>query len=107
MMFVVVDQDRMKIYAKQNGIDCTENALCSSEPLRQLIWKDVYAIANANKFNSLEKPKQMKLLFDPWTVESDILTPIMKLKRNIAKDRYAADIKKMYEDGPLKYEPSK
>ena len=49
----------------------------------------------------------MQLLFDMWTVESDMLTPTMKLKRNIAKERYAEDIKKMYEEGPLKYEPKK
>jgi long-chain acyl-CoA synthetase len=46
------------------------------------------ALAVANKFNSLEKPKQICLLADPFTVESDILTPTMKLKRNIAKKMY-------------------
>jgi long-subunit acyl-CoA synthetase (AMP-forming) len=49
----------------------------------------------------------MKLLYDPWTTESDILTPTMKLKRNIAKDRYADDVKKMYEEGTIKLAPSK
>jgi len=49
----------------------------------------------------------MQLVFDMWTTESDILTPTMKLKRNIAKDRYAEDVKKMYEEGPLGYEPKK
>ena len=34
---------------------------------------------------------------DPFTIESDILTPTMKLKRNIAKDRFKDQITKMYE----------
>ena len=34
---------------------------------------------------------------DPFTIESDILTPTMKLKRNIAKDRFKDQIAKMYE----------
>jgi len=46
----------------------------------------------------------MMLLFDPWTTESDILTPTMKLKRNVAKTRYENDIKRLYEEGPLKFE---
>ena len=46
----------------------------------------------------------MKLLFEPWTNESDILTPTMKLKRNIARVRYAEEIKKMYQQEPLDYE---
>lgn len=53
-------------------------------------------LANANKFNGLEKPKMIKLLKDPFTVESDILTPTMKLKRNVATKMFQEDIEKMY-----------
>ena len=45
-------------------------------------------IADENKFNSLEKPKQIHLIKDMWTIEEDMLTPTMKTKRNIAKNRY-------------------
>jgi len=53
-------------------------------------------LATANKLNSLEKPKQITLLMDPFTIESDLLTPTMKLKRNIAKDKFKEEINKMY-----------
>jgi len=42
-------------------------------------------LAASNKFNSLEKPKAIKLILDPWTQENDMLTPTFKLKRNVAK----------------------
>lgn len=67
-----------------------------------LVYKDVLRLATENKFNSLEKPKQIKLLKDPFTIESDILTPTMKLKRNIAKKMYETDIEAMYKMGPRK-----
>jgi len=54
-------------------------------------------LATANKLNSLEKPKQITLLMDPFTIESDLLTPTMKLKRNIAKDKFKEEIDKMYK----------
>jgi len=54
-------------------------------------------LATANKLNSLEKPKQITLLMDPFTIESDLLTPTMKLKRNIAKDKFNEEINKMYK----------
>ena len=57
---------------------------------------DMTALAQANKFNSLEKPKCLKLLKDPWT-ENDLLTPTMKMKRNLAKARYEKEILEMYE----------
>jgi long-chain acyl-CoA synthetase len=58
-------------------------------------------LATANKLNSLEKPKQITLLMDPFTIESDLLTPTMKLKRNIAKDKFKEQIIKMYESKPM------
>jgi len=54
----------------------------------QTVYDDLIRLANTNKFNSLEKPKQISLLMEPWTIENDILTPTMKLKRNIAKKIY-------------------
>jgi long-chain acyl-CoA synthetase len=54
------------------------------DDFRQLVYDDLMIFANANKLNSLEKPKQITLLFDPFTIESNVLTPTMKLKRNVA-----------------------
>ena len=54
------------------------------------------ALADLNKLNSLERPKQITLLADPWTPESGMLTPTMKMKRNIGKERLGADIDRMY-----------
>lgn len=59
-------------------------------------------LAVENKFSSLEKPKQIHLVYDAWTVETDILTPTMKTKRNIAKKIYEKEIEKMYELAPMK-----
>lgn len=59
------------------------------------------ALATANKFNGLEKPKQITLVKDPWS-EADLLTPTMKMKRNIAKTHYADKIDAMYTAGPIK-----
>ena len=53
-----------------------------------LVLADINRLAVLNKFNSLEKPKQIMLLKDPFTIDSDILTPTLKLKRNVAKKMY-------------------
>lgn len=54
-----------------------------------MVYDDLISLATENKFNSLEKPKQITLMKDPFTIESDILTPTMKLKRNVAKKMFA------------------
>jgi len=68
--------------------------------LKQLVLEDMYELAVQNRFNSLEKPKGLTLLLDPFTVEGDLLTPTMKLKRNVAKKVFAAEIEAMYQESP-------
>jgi long-chain acyl-CoA synthetase len=59
-------------------------------------------LATENKLNSLEKPKQIQLLLDPWTVDNDFLTPTFKMKRNIAKIKLQEDITRMYGESLMK-----
>jgi len=65
------------------------------------VYADLMRLSDQNKLNSLERPKQFKLLFDPFTVESDILTPTMKMKRNIAKKMFEKDIQELYSLPPI------
>ena len=62
--------------------------MVDNEDLRMAIYQDLLKLASDNKLNSLEKPKQITLLNDPFTVENDLLTPTLKLKRNVAKIRF-------------------
>lgn len=53
--------------------------------------------------NGLEKPKGIKLLKDPFSIENGLLTPTMKFKRNVAKKQFNEDIIQLYEKGPIKF----
>jgi len=64
--------------------------------LIQVVYDDLIRLANENKCNSLEKPKQILLIKDPWTDQNDYLTPTFKMKRNIAKIKLQEDIDRMY-----------
>jgi len=101
LLFAVVDPDKAKAFAEENGLTFNDD-LMSNEKLKSAVMEDVIKLANENKFNSLEKPKQIMLVKDPWTIEEDMLTPTMKLKRNIAKKKYLEDIERMYNEGPRK-----
>jgi len=101
VVFIVIDPDKVKPWAKERSI-LYNDALMDSTELKKEVMKSLASIAADNKFNSLERPKQIKLIKDMWTIESDMLTPTMKTKRNIAKIRYTEDIKKMYAAGPFK-----
>jgi long-chain acyl-CoA synthetase len=93
--FFVMDPEKTKKYCDETG-KTNDKSLMDDAEFRQAVYDDLITLANANKFNSLEKPKQITLLADPFTVESDILTPTMKLKRNIAKKMFQEQIDSMY-----------
>jgi long-chain acyl-CoA synthetase len=101
MVFITIEQEAVKKWAKQNDVDFVP-AICNNLALKKIIMADILKIAKENKFNSLEKPKQMHLIFELWTVEMDMLTPTQKLKRNIARSIYEQDITRMYDEGKLK-----
>ena len=89
--------------SKRFSADITNEQFNAEKEFKQEVYDDLIRLAVANKFNSLEKPKQLFLVKDMWTIESDMLTPTMKTKRNIAKQRYLAEIAAMYEAGPIKF----
>jgi len=102
MVFIVVDPPAVKKWLADNNlkVEITDE-LMNDEALKKAVMKSIIDIAKENNFNSLEKPKQIKLIKDMWTIESDMLTPTMKTKRNIAKTRYSDDIVALYEAGPF------
>lgn len=51
------------------------------EEIKGRVLESITELAAANKLNALEKPKNMRLFTEMWTVESGILTPTLKLKR--------------------------
>jgi long-chain acyl-CoA synthetase len=97
-MIAVLNQETAAKYVKEidNGMIQVDETLCSSSSFRAIVYNDMMECAVANKLNSLEKPKQFRLLLEPFSVENDLLTPTMKLKRHQAKNRYLDTIGEMY-----------
>jgi len=55
-------------------------------------------IGKANKLSSLERPRDIYVTAEAFSVENDILTPTYKLKRNKGRDAYKTQIDAMYAD---------
>lgn len=90
-----MEPERTKKYAAEKKL-AFDDALMKNAELKQIIYDDIIRLANENKFNGLEKPKQLYLLKDPWTVEDGHLTPTQKLKRPQAKVMYKEQIEELY-----------
>jgi long-chain acyl-CoA synthetase len=67
---------------------------CKEESLLKALQKE---IENYNeKFGSWERIKKFELVPEEWSIDAGHLTPTMKLKRKVVKEKYIALIEKMY-----------
>ena len=84
---VVPDEASMATWATANGKE-VKDVFESQDEYAKVVLDSINEVAKAKKFNSLEKPKEIYLTSDPFTVENDILTPTFKMKRNVGKKIY-------------------
>ena len=95
ILFVVLDPLVLQKYCDTTGKENTKD-IVDDDDLRQAVYDDIISLANESGLNSLEKPKQIHLVYEPWTDTMGILTPTSKLKRSAAKTIYQAEIDKLY-----------
>jgi long-chain acyl-CoA synthetase len=55
------------------------------------------ANAQLKDFPGYAKIRYLARLAEPWTVENDLITPTLKLKRNKIEEHYAKEIEAMYK----------
>jgi len=87
---IVPDFAGVKKWAAANNKDfeaikenCNDNA-----DLKKAILDEMNQLATNNKFNGLERVKKLHLRANEFTIEEDLLTPSMKLKRPVAAKRF-------------------
>lgn len=93
--FVVIDPDCVKRYQNEKNLHI-DDKLMMKDDLISKVFNSMIEVADANNLPPLERPKFIKLLKDPFTPENDIMTPTMKIKRNVAIKRYEKDIEYLY-----------
>jgi long-chain acyl-CoA synthetase len=90
---VVLDEAKAKDWIVGQGLpQGTEMTDEVMESMKKDVLADMDRLAKANNFSGLEKIKKVHLTMDAFTIENDLLTPTMKLKRNIAKKVFADQI---------------
>ncbi|MDP2862041.1 MAG: long-chain fatty acid--CoA ligase [Desulfobacterales bacterium] len=92
---VTIDPDNVKDYAGAKGIAFKGiDDLIKNEKIKKLIEEE---IAEKNKeFASFESIKKITIVPE-FTIDNGLLTPTMKLKKNVALDIYKNEIEAMYK----------
>lgn len=73
------------------------NEVIKDPVYKKFIQDEINRLGVENKLSSLEKPKDIALTLDAFTIENNLFTPTFKLKRNVGREVFRAQIDKMYE----------
>ncbi|KAI9742452.1 MAG: hypothetical protein M1818_003986 [Claussenomyces sp. TS43310] len=81
-------------------------AAASNPKVTNAVLKELDKIGKKNRFNSYERVRAVHLELDPFSIENELLTPTLKLKRPQTSKKYREHIDRMYEEA-LAQEESK
>ena len=77
--------------SKENYKDYFED-----QELKTEIIKEMDKFGRKSDLKGFELPKKVHLCKEPFSVENQIITPTMKIRRHIAKKTFESEIKKLY-----------
>jgi len=84
-------------WAKRHGIAFSDmKDLTSNEKFVARVQEEVDEFNEA--FGNWEKVKKFEILSDQWGVDTNELTPTLKLKRKVIMEKYASLIAKIYDE---------
>ncbi len=87
--------DQLKEYAKEHGIKGETNEELIAQDSIKSMYKKIVQEYNP-EFSHIEQIKKFELLPNEWTVDSEELTPTMKVKRKVIREKYAKVIDSIY-----------
>lgn len=92
---IQVNFEFIEEWAKRHDVEYTSNeTIITNKTLIERIQEEIDE-ANAN-FGKWEQIKKFEITPDIWSIDAGHLTPTMKMKRKVIKEKYASLIEKIY-----------
>jgi len=89
---VVIDEPAVSKWAREKGLEIKDYT--SDPAVIELIGKELET--RAHNFRGYEKPKAFRLIREDFTIENGLLTPSLKVRRNLVLNRYLPDLEALY-----------
>ena len=91
---VVLNQSRWERLATASRLDPAAPESLESVVARRTLLERIRTLTNS--FPYYAQPRAVWLTLEPWTIENQLLTPTLKLKRNNLATHFAAQIEALY-----------
>ncbi|KAL6658415.1 hypothetical protein ACP70R_004001 [Stipagrostis hirtigluma subsp. patula] len=94
---VVAAHSELKDWASKQGVKYTEfSDLCQKQETVKEVLQSLAKAAKQSRLEKFEIPAKIKLVPEPWTPESGLVTAALKLKREIIRKAYEKDLAQLY-----------
>jgi len=94
---IVPDQEFMASWASPSGTAASGAELAGDEAFRAAIGAVIDRVNQ--RLSSLEKVRRFLIAREPFSVENEMLTPTLKIRRHKIKAAYGAALERLYERG--------
>ncbi|KAJ4827255.1 Long chain acyl-CoA synthetase 8 [Turnera subulata] len=95
---IVPSHQVLEKWAREAGINYQDfSELCNKAETVREVQRSLSEVAKAAKLDKFETPARIKLLPDPWTPESGLVTAALKIKREQLKSKFKDELQKLYE----------
>ncbi|EEF48390.1 long-chain-fatty-acid CoA ligase, putative [Ricinus communis] len=95
---VVAAQPALEEWASKQGIAYANFAeLCEKNETKKEVQASLLKDAKKARLEKFEIPAKIKLLSDPWTPESGLVTAALKLKREAVRKAFSDELSKLYQ----------
>ncbi len=96
VVLVVPDMPALEKWAKEEGIAGDREALLADERVHAKIGEEIARMAE--DFKGYERPQRWALLGEEFSVDNDLLTPKLSVKRRNVVERHRDLIERLYAD---------
>lgn len=97
---VVLNAEEWRQLAERFKLDADAADALQSEKLQTFLLKEIKG--HLKDFPGYAKVRRVIPTLDPWTVDNGLLTPTLKVKRARVLQKFADEIKMLYESGPVR-----
>lgn len=91
---IVPDPDSLKEWASANGVSGSIEDLVKNDKVKQKVGLELEEYSK--EFRAFDKIKKFALIPEDFTVQNEMLTPSMKLKRRNVLKKWGAEIEALY-----------
>ncbi|AQK58546.1 Long chain acyl-CoA synthetase 9 chloroplastic [Zea mays] len=94
---VVTAQSELKSWASKQGMTYSDfSDLCHKQGTVKEVLQSLVKAGKQARLEKFEIPAKIKLIPEPWTPESGLVTAALKLKREVIKKAYEMDLAQLY-----------